>query len=145
MSLDKLKKTIRPGADRRWTLLFIGDNGNVITLKRFKAIFLATAIVFLVAIGAVAILIFMNEGNLEQSQEYRKRIENSQKQIEKLRHEKEILMARHEGKPAVRHMGSLRARIKKGFLDPFMIRKRLRGGSPLSGSKILKKIRNNLH
>jgi hypothetical protein len=94
MSLDKLKKSKRPGTDRRWTLLFIGDHGNVITLKRFKAIVLVTAIVFFVAIGAVAFLLFMNKGTLEENQEYRKRVENSQKQIEKLRHEKEILMAR---------------------------------------------------
>jgi hypothetical protein len=94
MSLDKLKKSKGPGTDRRWTLLFIGDHGNVVTLKRFKAIVLVTAIVFFVAIGAVAFLIFMNKGTLEENQEYRKRIGNSQKQIEKLRHEKEILMAR---------------------------------------------------
>jgi len=94
MSLDKLKKSKRPGTDRRWTLLFIGDHGNVITLKRFKAIVLVTAIVFFVAIGAVAFLLFINKGTLEENQVYRKRIENSQKQIEKLQHEKEILMAR---------------------------------------------------
>ncbi len=94
MSLDKQRKSKRPGTDRRWTLLFIGDHGNVITLKRFKAIVLVTASAFFMAIGAVAILTFMNKGTLEENQQYRKRIENSQKQIEKLRHEKEILMAR---------------------------------------------------
>jgi hypothetical protein len=88
------KKSKRPGADRRWTLLFIGDHGNVVTLKRFKAIVLATGFIFFVAIGAVAILIFMNKGILDENQGFRKRIENFQKKIETLRHEKEILMAR---------------------------------------------------
>ncbi len=94
MSFDKPKKTKRSGTDRRWTLLFIGDHGNVITLKRFKAIVLATASVFLIAISALAILIFLNTGTHKENQEFKNRIEDSQKQIETLRHEKEILMAR---------------------------------------------------
>jgi len=94
MNFDKPKKKKRPGTDRRWTLLFIGDHGNVITLKRFKAIVLATACVFLLAISALAILIFLNTGVLKANQEFKKRIEDSREQIETLRHEKEILMAR---------------------------------------------------
>ena len=94
MKSSKPKRTKRPGTDRRWTLLFIGDHGNVITLKRFKAIILAAGLLFFVAIGAVAVLIFMNKGILDENQGFRKRIENFQKKIETLRHEKEILMAR---------------------------------------------------
>ena len=94
MNSSKLKKSKRPGTDKRWTLLFIGDHGNVITLKRFKAIILAAGFLFFVAIGAVAVLIFMNKGVLDENQGFRKRIENFQKKIETLRHEKEILMAR---------------------------------------------------
>ena len=94
MSIDKPKKIKRPGSDRRWTLLFIGDHGNVITLKRFKAIVLATVCVFLLTISALAVLIFLNTGILKENQEFKKRIENSREQMETLRHEKEILMAR---------------------------------------------------
>ena len=94
MKSSKPKRTKRPGTDRQWTLLFIGDHGNVITLKRFKAIILAAGLLFFVAIGAVAVLIFMNKGMLDENQGFRERIENFQKKIETLRHEKEILMAR---------------------------------------------------
>jgi len=94
MNLPKTKKSKRPGADRRWTLLFIGDHGNVVTLKRFKAIVLASGFLFVVAIGAVGALFYMNKGITKKNQEYRNRIENFQKNIETLRHEKEILMAR---------------------------------------------------
>ena len=94
MNSSKSKKSKRPGSDRRWTLLFIGDHGNVVTLKRFKAIVLAAGLLFFVAIGAVAVLIFMNKGVLDENQGFRKRIENFQKKMETLRHEKEILMAR---------------------------------------------------
>ena len=92
MSFAKPKRTKRPGSDRRWTLLFIGDHGNVITLKRFKVIVLTTAFVFLLTIGAMAVLFFLNAGFHKENQEYKKRIEDSQKRIETLRHEKEILM-----------------------------------------------------
>jgi hypothetical protein len=94
MNSSKPKKTKRPGTDRRWTLLFIGDHGNVVTLKRFKAIVLAAGFLFFVAIGAVAVLIFMNKSVLDENQGFRERIENFQKKIDTLRHEKEILMAR---------------------------------------------------
>lgn len=94
MNFARPKKTNRPGTDRRWTLLFIGDHGNVITLKRFKAIVLATASMFLLTIGVVAVLIFLNASFHNENQEFKKRLEDSQKRIETLRHEKEILMAR---------------------------------------------------
>jgi hypothetical protein len=94
MNLPKPNKSKRPGRDRRWTLLFIGDHGNVITLKWFKSIILATGILFFVAIGAVVVLFFMNKEMLAEKQGFRKRIENFQNKIQTLRHEKEILMAR---------------------------------------------------
>ena len=65
MNLKKSKKTKRPGSDRRWTLLFIGDHGNVITLKRFKAIVLATACVLFLALGALAVFIFLNLNDVD--------------------------------------------------------------------------------
>jgi hypothetical protein len=109
MNSDKPKKTRRPGTDRRWTLLFIGDHGNVITLKRFRAIVLATACVFLLTIGALAILIFLNAGAHKENQEFKKRIEDSRERIETLRHEKEILMAR-----LVLSESKIKASISKG-------------------------------
>ena len=94
MNSSMPKKSKRPGTDRRWTLLFIGDHGNVITLKRFKAIVLAAGFLFMVAIGAVIVLFFMHKSALDENQGFRSRMENFQKRIEALRHEKEILMAR---------------------------------------------------
>ena len=73
------KRAKRSGTERRWTLLFIGDHGNVVALKRFKAIVVATGFLFFVAIAAVAVLIFMNKGIRNQHQEFRSRIENFQK------------------------------------------------------------------
>jgi hypothetical protein len=94
MSIHKPNKTKRPGADRRWTLLFIGDHGNVITLKHFKAIVIGTGSLFFLAVAFAAVLFFQNQEALNKNKGLQKRFADSEKQIEKLRHEKEILMAR---------------------------------------------------
>jgi outer membrane biosynthesis protein TonB len=94
MSIHKPKTSKRPGADRRWTLLFIGDHGNVITLKHFKAIVIVMGSLFVLAVVFAIVLFFQNQGVLKQNKDLQKRFTDSRKQIEKLRHEKEILMAR---------------------------------------------------
>ena len=94
MNIHNPKKSKRPGADRRWTLLFIGDHGNVVTLKRFKAIVIGAGSLFFLAIGFVAVLLFLNKETLKQNNDLQRRFADSEKRIEKLRHEKEILMAR---------------------------------------------------
>ena len=94
MSIHKPKTSKRPGADRRWTLLFIGDHGNVITLKHFKAIVIVIGSLFVLAVVLAIVLFFQNQGVLKQNKDLQKSFTDSRKQIEKLRHEKEILMAR---------------------------------------------------
>jgi hypothetical protein len=94
MSMDKSKKPKRPGADRRWTLLLIGDHGNVISLKHFKAIVMGIGFLFLFAIAFATVIFFQNKETLKQNKDLKKWFAESEKRIEKLRHEKEILMAR---------------------------------------------------
>jgi hypothetical protein len=94
MSMDKPKKPKRPGSDRRWTLLLIGDHGNVISLKHFKAIVIGMGFLFLFAVVFATVIFFQNKGTLEQNRDLKKWFAESEKQIEQLRHEKEILMAR---------------------------------------------------
>ena len=93
-NIQRPQKTKRPGADRRWTLLFIGDHGNMITLKHFKAIVIGIGFLFIVAVVLAVVLFFQNQGTLNLNKALQKRFSDSEKQIEKLRHEKEILMAR---------------------------------------------------
>lgn len=94
MNIYKPQKTKRAGADRRWTLLFIGDHGNVVTLKHFKTIVIGAGSLFFLAIVFAAVLFFINLGVLKENRVLQKRSSDSEEQIEKLRHEKEILMAR---------------------------------------------------
>jgi hypothetical protein len=94
MISDRSKKAKRRGTDRRWTLLFIGDHGNVIALKRLKAIIMAAAFIFFSTICAGIILFFVNHDTIAKNKELQKFLEKSKTQIETLRHEKEVLMAR---------------------------------------------------
>lgn len=94
MSKHKPKKPNHPAADRRWTLLFIGGHGNVITLKHFKAVVIGIGSLFFCAVIFATAILFQHKGTLKQNKDLRKRFTESEKQIEKLRHEKEILMAR---------------------------------------------------
>jgi outer membrane biosynthesis protein TonB len=94
MKFDKIKKNRRRGSNRRWTLLFIGDHGNTITIKHFKAIILAVVGVFLLISVLLAVLFFSHQQTLNANSDLQKRYQNSQQQIETLRHENEILMAR---------------------------------------------------
>jgi hypothetical protein len=94
MSMDKAKKSKRPGADRRWTLLLIGDHGNVISLKHFKGIVIVIGFLFFFAVVSATVIFFQNEKTLNQNKDLKKWFAESEKQIEKLRYEKEILMAR---------------------------------------------------
>lgn len=94
MISGRAKKTKHPGADRRWTLLFIGDHGRVITLKRFKAVVITAALMLFSAIIAAAILFFVNIDTLVKNKELQRYLEKSETQIETLRREKETLLAR---------------------------------------------------
>lgn len=94
MNLNTHKKASRRKADRRWTLLFIGDHGNVITLKRFKAIIFAVGFFFLLAIVLLTVLFWGHQKTQQQYSDLQNSLQHAQQQIETLRHEKEILMAR---------------------------------------------------
>jgi hypothetical protein len=94
MISGRSKKTKRAGTDRRWTLLFIGDHGNVIALKRFKFIVIAAVLIFFSVICAGAILFFVNHDTVAKNKELQRFLEKSKTQIVTLRHEKEVLMAR---------------------------------------------------
>jgi hypothetical protein len=87
-------KSKRTKPDRRWTLLFIGDHGRVVTLKRFKAYVILAASVFLMAAAAIVLLYRQNQNINLDKDKLHSSMEILQKRIKTLRHEKEILMAR---------------------------------------------------
>lgn len=87
-------KTKRTKPDRRWTLLFIGDHGRVVTLKRFKGYVFFAVFIFLLAAAAIFLLYWHNQNIIQNNQKLQSGLDILQKRIKALRHEKDILMAR---------------------------------------------------
>jgi cell division protein FtsB len=79
--------------DRRWKVLFIGDHGRVIAFKRLKILIGLTLGTLASALGAVAVLVVVNQGLNTSTQELRQRLEASQQQIQALRQERDLLTA----------------------------------------------------
>jgi hypothetical protein len=87
-------KPKRTKPDRRWTLLFIGDHGRVVTLKRFKGYVFLAACIFVLAAAAIVWLYRHNQNIILDKDKLQSSLDILQKRIKALRHEKEILMAR---------------------------------------------------
>ena len=96
--IKELRKSLlsskRAKPDNRWTLLFIGDSGRVITLKRFKALVLLILVALTVAVAGVVTLFFLNQKIIQKNSDMQNRLEAATNQMNQLRHEKDILMAR---------------------------------------------------
>ena len=84
----------RSKQDRRWTLLFIGNHGRTITLKRFKGIVILSVFVFVVAIGVSVGLFVWNQKIIMDSRDLEDEIKSLNDRLDKLRHDKDILLTR---------------------------------------------------
>jgi hypothetical protein len=82
-----------PAADRRWTVLFIGDHGRVIAFKRVKTLIGVTLGAFAAALVALAVLVAVNQGLQTSTHALLQRLESSEKQIQALRQERDLLTA----------------------------------------------------
>jgi hypothetical protein len=80
--------------DTRWTLLFIGNRGKPITLKRFKGMVLTTLAVVIVSIAMGVGLFFWNRNILREKNQLELQLINVAEQNQDLRHERDILMTR---------------------------------------------------
>ncbi|MGD8887142.1 MAG: hypothetical protein PVF53_01925 [Desulfobacterales bacterium] len=103
--MDRLKRDAKkePGAvsssrhpkrDRRWTLLFIGDHGKVLTLKRFKGIVVLATLVLCVSVAITVCLYLINQNIIVEKKQLETELEGLKKQSQNLQHEKDILLAR---------------------------------------------------
>jgi hypothetical protein len=82
-----------PAADRRWTVLFIGDHGQVIAFRRIKTLIWLTAGVVTTALAAIAVLGIVNAGLHTRTRELKQQMETAQLQIQGLRAERDRLTA----------------------------------------------------
>jgi len=89
-----LNPTKRPKPDRRWTLLFIGNRGKTITLKRFKGMVLLTLLILCVSIAISVGLLFLSLNIRQEKVQLESRMDDLKAQIKALRYEKDVLMTR---------------------------------------------------
>lgn len=73
--------------------MFIGDHGRVITLKHFKGMVVFLILAAVVSIGLAAGFFFLNQNIAEEKNQLASDLESLQKQMDALRHEKDLLMA----------------------------------------------------
>ncbi len=88
------KKSNQADRHRRWTLLFIGNHGKTITLKRFKGMVLLALLVLVVSIGISAGLFIWNQKIIMEKRDLQVDLKKLNNQIDTLRHDKDILMTR---------------------------------------------------
>ncbi len=79
---------------RRWTILFIGDHGRTITLKRFKGMVLLAFLVLVVSIGISAGFFIWNQKIIMEKHDLQVDLKKLNSRIDTLRHDKDILMTR---------------------------------------------------
>jgi len=89
-----IKTGKRPKPDRRWTLLFIGNHGRTITLKRFKGMVLLALLVLVVSIGISAGFFIWNQKIIMEKHDLQADLEKLNNRIDNLHHDKDILMTR---------------------------------------------------
>jgi len=80
-------------ADRRWTVLFIGDHGKVIAFKRIRTLAVLTIAALVTALATVIVLVSVNQGLHGRTRDLQKRLESSQQEIQALRQERDLLTA----------------------------------------------------
>jgi hypothetical protein len=85
---------IQPKPDKRWTLIFIGNHGKTITLKRFKGMVLLTCLVLGVSIAISAGLLYFSLNIRQEKKQIQSDLLDLKSQIKAIRHEKDVLMTK---------------------------------------------------
>jgi hypothetical protein len=84
----------RSKQDRRWTLLFIGNHGRTVTLKRFKGIVILSIFVLTVAVAVTAGLFIWNQKIIMDNRGLKDELKILNERLDALRHDKDILLTR---------------------------------------------------
>jgi hypothetical protein len=84
----------RSKTDQRWTLLFIGNHGKTITLKRFKTIVLLAALVLVVSVAITIGLLYFSLNVHQKKDRLETEIQDLKDQVKALRYEKDVLMTK---------------------------------------------------
>jgi len=89
LSLPKPSKRVK-----HWTLLLIGDKGEIISVRWLKSLAMGSALALVVAVAAIVCLGFFYKSAIKENKNLQKILVVSQQQVGSLQDEKDILMAR---------------------------------------------------
>ena len=91
-------RSVKPGKgpkpDKRWTILFIGNHGKTITLKRFKGMVLLTCLVLCISMAITAGLLYLNLNIRQEKTQLESDLQDLKAQIKAVRYEKDVLMTK---------------------------------------------------
>jgi len=91
-------RSLKPGKrskpDKRWTLLFIGNHGRTITLKRFKGMVLLTCLVLCISIAITVGLLYLSLNIRHEKKQLESDLLEMKAQIKAIRYEKDVLMTK---------------------------------------------------
>ena len=79
---------------RRWSLMFVGDHGEIISVGRFKLMAISLVFVMIIVVASAACLYFFSKSNIEENRNLKSDLASLQQKVEALRGEKDILMVR---------------------------------------------------
>ncbi len=78
----------------RWTLLFVGDRGKVIPVKRFKGLAITLTFTFSIVVALAVGLYFLYSSEAEENRSLINALGVSRQKVKSLQDEKELLMVR---------------------------------------------------
>jgi len=83
-----------PKAEKRWTLLFIGDRGKTITFHRFKSLVMLALLILLASAAVSGWFWYLYDNARIESRNLNEKLENLEQALASARNEKDILTAR---------------------------------------------------
>jgi hypothetical protein len=83
-----------PVPGKRWTLLFIGNHGRTITLKRFKGMVILACLILCVSIAITAGLLYLSLNIRSDKIQLEFDLKGLKAQIKALRYEKDVLLTK---------------------------------------------------
>jgi hypothetical protein len=84
----------RSKTEQRWTLLFIGNHGKTITLKRFKGIVILTGTVLVITVAIALGLFYFGFSAHQGKARLASELQELKAQVKALRYEKDVLMTK---------------------------------------------------
>ncbi|PQP34388.1 hypothetical protein C6A37_08045, partial [Desulfobacteraceae bacterium SEEP-SAG9] len=79
---------------RRWTLIFVGNNGRIVNIRMFRGwITISAVTVFMGAVAAFGFY-FLYQSTMDENKRLRSSLGVTRQEVKSLRHQKDILMAR---------------------------------------------------